>query len=133
MKTKHLLALMVLFAGLGVYTSYKLQRMTRIDATEDSVSRVVTDKTSERRRRGGTSCYLWSGKQRIQADCDYWETVNVRDRIEVVTVDDRDYVKGGDVYTSKGNYVIDIVLLVAECIGFLVCGIALVRRRVKNA
>lgn len=118
--------------GLAIFTSYKLHKMTRIRDDQNGVTRIVDNKTSEPVRRG-TACYLWSRSQRIQADCDYWERINIGDTFEIVEVDGKQYVKGGDVYTSPGNFVFDIVLLVAEITGFLVCLVLLIRGRPLSA
>lgn len=117
---------LVVCVGLAGYTSYKLHKMTRITGEQDAVSRRVVDKRVERHRRND-SCYFYV-PERIQADCDYFETVQVGESIEVVTVDGEQHVKGGDVYTSKGNFIFDIVLLIAESTGIIVFVALLIRR-----
>jgi hypothetical protein len=131
-ETRWLVVALVGCLLLGVYTSFKLHRMTRIvDNDEIAVSKRVVQKTTEEGRRS-TTCYFWA-PERIQADCDYWESVNIGDRIDVVTVDDDQYVKGGSVYASKGNFVFDVVLLVAEILGVIVCVVLLVVRARRSS
>jgi hypothetical protein len=118
---------MVLCVGLGAYTSVKLLRMTQVG--DEQTSRVVFDKSS-RPVGQGKLCELWWNDRgdRTPADCDYWETVKIGDTVEIVTVDGKPYVKGGD----AGNLTFDIVLLGAEILGFLTCLVLLLLRRRKR-
>ena len=126
MERWHLAVALVVCIGLAAYTSTKLHRMSRI-VDETSVAQRVVRKTVEAGRRTD-SCYLWV-PERVQADCDYWDGVSVGDTVEIVVVDGEQHVTGGDVYTSKGNFMFDIVLLVAEIVGAIVCVVLLILRR----
>lgn len=121
--------------ALATYTSYKLYRMARIRGyigAPPIEERIVEGKTSrDTRGRYGTTttCWLYAGDDRIQADCGYWATVRAGDRIEVVTVDGELFLNRGEIYTSDGNFVFDFVLLAIELGGLITCLTLLVRRR----
>ena len=127
---RHLVLGLIACIGLTAYTSHKLYKMRRITGEQASESRRVIDKLVKHHRRAD-SCYFLAPDE-IQADCDYFERVEIGDTIEVVTVDGEQYVKGGDVYTSEGNFIFDIVLLVAEVVGVIVCIVLLVFRRPRS-
>ncbi|MBN9162495.1 MAG: hypothetical protein BGO98_23960 [Myxococcales bacterium 68-20] len=119
-------------AALALYTTHKLYTMCRIRGFvgEHRIeAHQVTGKTVERGAKSRTFCFVsWAEdarendrRHRVQVDCDYWETVKTDDRIEVVRLDgDGDaYLRGGDVYTSNGQFILDLVLLGAELAGIL--------------
>ena len=132
MQRSHLLLGLIACIGLAAFTSHKLYKMTRITDEHAATSHRVLDKVVKHHRRAD-SCYFMVPDE-IQADCDYFARVQIGDMIEVVTIDGEQYVKGGDVYTSKGNFVFDIGLLVAEVVGAIVCIVLLaVSRRSRRA
>jgi hypothetical protein len=114
--------------GLAAYTSWKLSKMVRIREHGDVITAVVARKETKP-GRGGKSCYLVTSRRRVQVDCDFWEDVHEGQTIELAIVDGEPFVVGGDIYASDGNFVLDVVLLVAECIGAIYFVVLLVRRR----
>jgi hypothetical protein len=125
-------------ALLAAYTSHKLYKMLKIRGVVDgrtTTEHVVVEKTSEQGRRS-TVCWFWyddGGRQKIQADCDVFHQTRVGDRILVVTVNDERYLRSGEIYASDGNFVFDIVLLVAELLGFIaLVTIAVIRWRYSH-
>ncbi len=124
--------------GLGAYTTHKLYKMARIRGyvgSPEIEQQIVTDKRAEeaRGRRGSTRvCWLHWETDRVQADCDHWDAVRIGDTIELVAFDDELYLKDGDIYTSDGNFVFDLVLLAGELGGLVVCVVLLLRVRARR-
>ena len=117
---------LVVCVGLACFTILKLEEMKDIKGAVAVRERVVR-KTVEHGKRSDY-CYFWS-PQKVQTDCEHWNTVQVGDSIEVVTVEGDRHVRGGEIYASEGNFTFDKVLLVLEIAGALVCVVLLVVRR----
>jgi len=133
-----LVAILVGCIGLTAYTSHKLYTMARIRGVIGErlvVTHSVVDKTREEpvRRRDDPTCWLWyhigGVRHRIQSDCDYWARVTIGQTIEIVSLEDKSFLKDGEIYASDGNFMFDIVLLGVELAGVVACIVALVRRR----
>jgi hypothetical protein len=123
----------ILFAAaLAIFTTHKLYTMCRIRGFVGErriEAHRVTGKTVEHGEKDRTFCFVsWAEdareddlRHRVQADCDYWETVKPDDRIELVRLDGdgETYLRGGDVYTANGQFIFDLVLLGVELAGIL--------------
>ena len=53
------------------------------------------------------------GDHRLNLQAESWQQLETGDTIELVLVDDEYYVRGG-IYSSNGNFILDIVILFAE-------------------
>jgi len=115
--------------ALACFTILKLEEMTEIKGSVAVRERVVR-KTTEHGKRSDY-CYFWS-PQKVQTDCGYWNSVQVGDTIDVVTVEGDRHVRGGEIYASEGNFAFDKALLVLELGGALVCVVILIVRRRRH-
>jgi hypothetical protein len=121
----------VLMVALAIFTTHKLYTMCRIRGFFGGraiEAHYVTGKSNEHDLKDRTYCFLsWAEtpseedrQHRVQVECDYWETVKPDDRIEVVRYDGDTYLRrGGEVYASDGNFILDLVILGLELAGLL--------------